>query len=33
MTREEFDRIGALLDSRSINNGDRHDDTASVEKT
>lgn len=28
MTREEFDRIGALLDSRSINNGDRHDTDA-----
>ncbi|MFD4995366.1 recombinase family protein [Streptomyces buecherae] len=28
MTREEFDRIGALLDSRSINNGDRKDTDA-----
>lgn len=28
MTREEFDRIGALLDSRSINNGDRQDTDA-----
>ncbi|MEU7584419.1 recombinase family protein [Streptomyces sp. NPDC041068] len=28
MTREEFDRIGALLDSRSIENGDRKDTDA-----
>lgn len=28
MTREEFDRIGALLDSRSIDNGDRKDTDA-----
>ncbi|MEV6076041.1 recombinase family protein [Streptomyces sp. NPDC052069] len=28
MTREEFDRIGALLDSRSIENGDRKDTNA-----
>ncbi|MFI7086762.1 recombinase family protein [Streptomyces anulatus] len=28
MTREEFDRIGAVLDSRSIDNGDRKDTDA-----
>ncbi|MYT98327.1 MULTISPECIES: recombinase family protein [unclassified Streptomyces] len=28
MTREEFDRIGAVLDERSINNGDRTDTDA-----
>ncbi|WP_327378135.1 recombinase family protein [Streptomyces sp. NBC_01216] len=28
MTREEFDRIGAVLDSRSINNADRSDTDA-----
>lgn len=28
MSREEFDRIGALLDSRSIDNGDRKDTDA-----
>ncbi|MFJ2132964.1 recombinase family protein [Streptomyces sp. NPDC087845] len=28
MTREEFDRIGALLDSRSIDNGERKDTDA-----